>query len=226
MAGGSPPPAHLLSKMEQLGFGVYHGYGLTETYGAEQVVVNARQGVQHIYIEKVEVRDPETMEKVPADGKTMGEIVLRGNTVMSGYLKDVKATKEAFKGGWFNSGDVAVKHPNGYIEIKDRLKDIIISGGENISTIEVERVLYSHQAVLDAAVVARPDDHWGQTPCAFVKLKEGFEETTSDEIIKFCRDHLPYYMARQAVLFDDLPKTSTGKVQKMILREKAKALQY
>ncbi|CAN4103259.1 unnamed protein product [Withania somnifera] len=224
MTGGSPPPAHLLLKMKQLGFRVYHGYGLKETYGAatscvwkpewdslpleEQAVVNARQGVQHLCIGKVEVRDPETMEKVPADGKTMGEIVLRGNTVMSGYLKDVKSTKEAFKGGWFHSGDVAVKHPNGYIEIKDQLKDIIISGGKNISTIEVERVLYR------------------QTPCAFMKLKEGFEETTSDEIIKFCRDHLPHYMAPLAVLFEDLPKTSTGKVQRVILRVKAKALKY
>ena len=166
----------------------------------------------------------ETMEKVPADGKSIGEIVLRGNTVMSGYLKDVKSTEEAFKGGWFHTGDVAVKHPDGYIEIKDRLKDIIISGGENISTLEVEGVLHSHPAVVEAAVVARPDDHWGQTPCAFVKLKEGSEEITSDEIIKYCRDHLPHYMVPRAVVFQDLPTTSTGKVQKFILREKAKAL--
>ncbi|KAK6784700.1 hypothetical protein RDI58_018155 [Solanum bulbocastanum] len=171
---------------------------------------------------KVDVRVPDTMERVPADGKIIGEIVCRGNTVMNGYLKDVKATKEAFKGGWFHTGDLAVKHPDGYIEIKDRLKDIIISGGENISTLEVERVLCSHQAIVEAAVVARPDDDWGQTPCAFVKLKEGYEEITSDEIIKFCRDHLPHYMAPRTVLFEDLPTTSTGKVQKFILREKAK----
>ncbi|KAM3221586.1 butanoate-CoA ligase AAE1-like [Capsicum annuum] len=240
MTGGSPPPTQILSKMEQLGFGVSHGYGLTETYSAatsclwkpewdslpleERATIKARQGVQHLCVEKVDVRDPETMEKVPADGKTIGEIVCRGNTVMSGYLKDAKATEEAFKGGWFHTGDLAVKYPNGYIEIKDRLKDIIVSGGENISTLNVESVLYSHPAVIEAAVVARPDDHWGQTPCAFVKLKEGFEEITSHEIIKFCRDHLPHYMAPRTVLFEDLPKTSTGKVQKFILREKAKAL--
>nr|QLF98496.1 acylsugar acyl-CoA synthetase 1 [Solanum quitoense] len=240
VTGGSAPPPQILSKMEELGFGVIHGYGLTETYSAatscvwkpewdslpleERAVIKSRQGVQHLCIEEVDVRDPETMEKVPADGKAIGEIVCRGNTVMNGYLKDVEATKEAFKGGWFHTGDLAVKHPDGYIEIKDRLKDIIISGGENISTIEVERVLYSHPAVVHAAVVARLDDHWGQVPCAFVQRKEGFEEITSDEIIKFCRDHLPHYMAPRAVLFEDLPMTSTGKVQKFILREKAKAL--
>ncbi|KAH0655920.1 hypothetical protein KY290_032751 [Solanum tuberosum] len=240
MTGGSPPPPQILSKMEQLGFGVSHGYGLTETYSAaticfwkpewdslpleERAALKSRQGVQHLCIEKVDVRDPETMEKVPADGKSIGEIVCRGNTVMSGYLKDAKATEEAFRGGWFHSGDLAVKHPDGYIEIKDRLKDIIISGGENISTLEVERVLYSHPAVVEAAVVARPDDQWGQTPCAFITLKEGFDEITEQEIINFCRDHLPRYMAPRTVLFEDLPKTSTGKVQKFILREKAKAL--
>lgn len=142
---------------------------------------------------------------------------------MSGYFKDLEATEEAFKGGWFRSGDLAVKHPDGYIEVKDRLKDIIISGGENISTIEVETVLYGHPAVLEAAVVAKPDDHWGQTPCAFVKLKEGFN-VSAEDIIKFCRDHLPHYMAPRTVVFEDLPRTSTGKVQKFILREKAKAI--
>nr|QLF98501.1 acylsugar acyl-CoA synthetase 1 [Solanum lycopersicum] len=240
MTGGSPPPPQILSKMEQLGFGVSHGYGLTETYSGattclwkpewdslpleERAALKSRQGVKVLCIERVDVRDPETMENVPADGKSIGEIVCRGNTVMSGYLKDVKSTEEAFKGGWFHTGDVAVKHPDGYIEIKDRLKDIIISGGENISTLEVEGVLHSHPAVVEAAVVARPDDHWGQTPCAFVKLKEGSEEITSDEIIKYCRDHLPHYMVPRAVVFQDLPTTSTGKVQKFILREKAKAL--
>ncbi|WMV38666.1 hypothetical protein MTR67_032051 [Solanum verrucosum] len=240
LTGGSSPPPHVLSKMEELGFRVTHGYGITEAYGVatyslwkpewdslpldERAVLKSRQGVQHLCIEKVDVRDPETMENVPADGKSIGEIVLRGNTVMSGYLKDAKATEEAFRGGWFHSGDLAVKHPDGYIEIKDRLKDIIISGGENISTLEVERVLYSHPGVVEAAVVARPDDRWGQIPCAFIKLKEGFDEISAQEIIKFCRDHLPHYMAPKTVLFEDLPKTSIGKVKKFILREKAKAL--
>ncbi|MCD7459605.1 putative acyl-activating enzyme 1, peroxisomal [Datura stramonium] len=240
LTGGSSPPPQILFKMEELGFRVTHGYGITEAYGIVtsslwkpewdslpldgQAALKARQGVQHLCIEEVDVRDPETTERVPANGKTIGEIMLRGNVVMNGYLKDIKATKEAFEGGWFHSGDLAVKHPDGYIEIKDRLKDIIISGGENISTLEVERVLYSHPAVLEAAIVARPDDHWGQTPCAFVKLKDGFLEITAEEIINFCRDHLPHYMAPRTVLFEDLPKTSIGKVQKFILREKAKAL--
>ncbi|PRQ47249.1 putative acid--thiol ligase [Rosa chinensis] len=163
------------------------------------------------------------MESVPLDGKTMGGIMFRGNTVMSGYLKDLKATEEAFKGGWFRSGDLAVKHPDNYIEVKDRLKDVIISGGENISTDEVEKVLFSHPAVLEAAVVARPDNHWGQTPYAFVKLKDGFD-VNPQELIEFCRNHMPHYMAPWTVIFDDIPKTSTGKIQKFILREKAKVL--
>ncbi|MCD7459525.1 putative acyl-activating enzyme 2 [Datura stramonium] len=237
--GGSPPPPQVISKIEELGFGVNHLYGLTETYGPgtyclwkpewdslpveEKFILKARQGVQHLCLKDVDVRDSATMEKVPADGKTIGEIMFRGNTVMSGYLKDTKATGEAFKGGWFHSGDLAVKHPDGYIEVKDRLKDIIISGGENISTVEVERVLYSHPAVLEAAVVARPDNHWGQTPCAFVKVKEGVSVVDQD-IINFCRDNLPHYMAPRTVIFDDIPKTSTGKIQKFILREKANAL--
>ncbi|KAK3029171.1 hypothetical protein RJ639_039726 [Escallonia herrerae] len=190
MTGGSPPPPQILLKMEELGFGVSHLYGLTETYGPGTSCIwkpewdslpsddrsrfKARQGVHHIGLEDVDVKDPITMENVPADGKTVGEIMFRGNTVMSGYLKDLKATEEAFKDGWFRSGDIAVKHLDGYIQVKDRSKDIIISGGENISTVEVETVLFSHPAVLEAAVVGRPDDHWGQTPCAFVKLKEGF----------------------------------------------------
>ncbi|KAG5620863.1 hypothetical protein H5410_006081 [Solanum commersonii] len=239
MTGGSPPPPQMISKMEELGFGVIHFYGLTETHGAgtyclwkpewdslpsdERLILKARQGVQHLCVEEVDVRDSITMKKVPADGVTMGEVMFRGNTVMSGYLKDQKATDEAFRGGLFHSGDLAVKHPDGYIEVKDRSKDIIISGGENISTIEVETVLYSHPAVLEAAVVARPDNHWGQTPCAFVKLKEGYD-VRSQEIINFCRDNLPHYMVPRTVIFQDLPKTSTGKIQKSILREKAKAL--
>ncbi|KAJ9172585.1 hypothetical protein P3X46_015802 [Hevea brasiliensis] len=239
MTGGAPPPPQILLKMEELGFGVSHLYGLTETYGPgtycawkpewdslphnERLKLKTRQGVHHLGLEDVDVRDPITEESVPADGKTIGEVVFRGNTVMSGYFKDLEETEKAFRGGWFRSGDLAVKHPDGYIEVKDRLKDIIISGGENISTVEVETVLYSHPAIFEAAVVARPDDHWGQTPCAFVKLKEGFDVSAQD-IIKFCRDHLPHYMAPRTVIFEDLPRTSTGKVQKFILREKAKAM--
>ncbi|KAK6148963.1 hypothetical protein DH2020_016488 [Rehmannia glutinosa] len=239
MTGGAPPPPPILSKIEELGFSVSHLYGLTETYGPgtscvwkpewdslpreERLRFKARQGVEHYCLEEVDVRNSATMESVPADGVTMGEIMFRGNTVMSGYLKDVNATEEAFAGGWFRSGDLAVKHEDGYIEVKDRLKDIVISGGENISTVEVETVLYRHPAVLEAAVVARPDNHWGQTPCAFVKLKDGFE-VSSEEMIKFCRYRLPHYMAPRTVIFEDLPKTSTGKIQKFVLREKAKAL--
>ncbi|XP_021756059.1 probable acyl-activating enzyme 1, peroxisomal [Chenopodium quinoa] len=239
LTGGSPPPPQVFSKMEELGFEVGHLYGLTETYGpstycvwkpewdslppGEKSNMKARQGVQHLGLEDVDVRDPLTMESVPADGKSMGEIMFKGNTVMSGYLKDLNATKEAFRGGWFHSGDLAVKHPDNYVEIKDRLKDIIISGGENISTVEVETVLYSHPAIFEAAVVARPDNHWGEIPCAFVKLKDGYK-VTEQEIIKFCRDHLPHYMAPKCVVFEEIPKTATGKFQKFILREKAKAM--
>ncbi|PRQ24040.1 putative 4-coumarate--CoA ligase [Rosa chinensis] len=239
MTGGSPPPPQILFKMEEMGFGVNHLYGLTETYGPgtycswkpewdslpsdQRSKLKARQGVQHVGLEEVDIKDPVTMESVPPDGKTMGEIMFRGNTVMSGYLKDSRATEEAFKGGWFRSGDLAVKHPDNYIEVKDRLKDVIISGGENISTVEVETVLFSHPAVLEAAVVARPDNHWGQTPCAFVKLKDGFD-VNAQELIEFCRNHMPHYMAPRTVIFDDIPKTSTGKIQKFILREKAKVL--
>lgn len=239
MTGGSPPPPQILSKMEDLGFSVSHLYGLTETYGPgtycawkpewdslpsdQRSNIKSRQGVQHLGLEEVDVRDPVTMESVPSDGKSVGEIMFRGNTVMSGYYKNQEATDKAFEGGWFHSGDLAVKHPDGYIEVKDRLKDVIISGGENISTVEVETVLYSHPAVLEAAVVARPDNHWGQTPCAFVKLKEGCH-IDAQEIIGYCRDHLPHYMSPRTVVFEDLPKTSTGKIQKFILREKAKAM--
>ncbi|KAI4331362.1 hypothetical protein MLD38_029553 [Melastoma candidum] len=239
MTGGAPPPPQILSKMEELGFGVSHLYGLTETYGPgtycvwkpewdtlpsdEKYRLKARQGVQHLGLEEIDVRDSASLKSIPADSVTMGEIMFRGNTVMSGYYKDMEATTKAFEGGWFRSGDLAVKHPDGYIEMKDRLKDIIISGGENISTVEVETVLYSHPAVLEAAVVARPDKHWGQTPCAFVKLKEG-RSASDQEIIEFCRGHLPHYMAPRTVLFEDLPRTSTGKIQKFILRDRANAL--
>lgn len=242
MTGGSPPPPEIIYKIEKLGFRVSHLYGLTEVYGpgthclwkpewdslppAEQSKLKARQGVQHIGLEEVDVRDCVTMESVPADGKTVGEIMFRGNTVMSGYLKDIKATEEAFEGGWFRSGDLAVKHPDNFIELKDRKKDIIISGGENISSVEVESVLYEHPAVVEAAVVGRPDNHWGQTPCAFVKLKEGFEfeVDAEEELIGFCRNQMSHYMVPKTIIFDDLPKTSTGKIQKFILKEKAKAL--
>ncbi|XP_075092012.1 isovalerate--CoA ligase AAE2-like [Nicotiana tabacum] len=214
MTGGSPPPPDILSKMEELGFSVSHLYGLTENGPCtsclwkpewetlppdKRYVRKARQGVPHFSMQEVDVKDTPTMERVPKDGKTMGEIMFRGNTVMSGYLKDLKAIEEAFRRGWFHSGDLAVRHPDGYIEVKDRIKDVIISGGVNISSVEVERVLCSHPAVLEAAVVARPDDHWGQTPCAFVKLKEGFN-VDAQEIISFCRDHLPHYMAPRTVI--------------------------
>lgn len=240
VTGGAPPPPQVLLKMEELGFVVIHGYGMTETYGPatvcvwkpewdtlppdERAKIKSRQGVLHIGLEEVDIKDPVTMKSVPADAKTMGEVMLRGNTVMNGYLRDLKATQEAFKDGWFHSGDLGVIHPDGYIELKDRSKDIIISGGENISTIEVESVLFNHPAVLEAAVVGRPDDHWGESPCAFVKLKDECDNVTAADIIKFCRDSLPHYMAPRSVVFEDLPKTSTGKTQKFILREKAKAM--
>ncbi|CAB4289336.1 unnamed protein product [Prunus armeniaca] len=239
MTGAAPPPAQVLFKMEELGFNVTHSYGLTETYGpgtvcswkpewdslprVEQAKIKSRQGLQHLGMEELDVKDPVTMKSVPSDAKTMGEVMFRGNTVMNGYLKDHQATRDAFKGGWFHSGDLGVKHPDGYIELKDRSKDIIISGGENISTIEVESVLFSHPDILEAAIVGRPDEYWGETPCAFVKLKDGCK-TGTEEIIKFCKDRLPHYMAPRTVVFEDLPKTSTGKVQKFVLREKAKAM--
>lgn len=239
MTGGAPPPPQVLFKMEELGFSVTHSYGLTETYGPgtvctwkpewnslprdEQAKIKARQGLNHLGIEEIDIKDPVTMKSVPPDAKTMGEVMFRGNTVMNGYFKDTKATKDAFNGGWFRTGDLGVKHDDGYIQLKDRSKDIIISGGENISTIEVESVLFSHPAILEAAVVGRPDDYWGETPCAFVNLKDGCN-ASAEEIIKFSRDHLPHYMAPRTVVFEDLPKTSTGKVQKYVLREKAKAM--
>ncbi|CAA7410790.1 unnamed protein product [Spirodela intermedia] len=240
VTGGAPPPAEVLFKMEELGFEVTHSYGLTETYGGatvcawkaewdalpalERARVKVRQGLQHVALEAVDVKDPTTMESVPADGRTMGEVMFRGNTVMSGYYKDGGATRQAFAGGWLRSGDLAVRHSDGYIELKDRSKDIIISGGENISTIEVEAALYGHAAVLEAAVVGRPDEHWGETPCAFVKLREG-ARVGADELIAFCRSRLPRYMAPRTVVFvEELPKTSTGKTQKFVLRDKARAM--
>lgn len=239
MTGGAPPPPDVFFRMEELGFDLVHSYGLTETYGPgsictwkpewsslsreEQAKKKSRQGVQHIGLEGLDIKDPVTMKSVPADAKTMGEVMFRGNTVMNGYLKDLKATQESFKGGWFRTGDLGVKHSDGYIELKDRSKDIIISGGENISTIELEGVIYSHPAVVEAAVVGRPDEYWGETPCAFVKLKEG-HNATEEEIIQFCQKRLPRFMAPKTVVFADLPKTSTGKTQKYVLKEKAKAM--
>ncbi len=213
--------------------------GLTEVYGPavvcawqrawdgldleEQAKVKSRQGVGYHVLEDLMVADPETLEPVPRDAETMGEVFMRGNIVMKGYLKNPKATGEAFAGGWFHTGDLGVWHPDGYIELKDRSKDIIISGGENISTIEVESVLYKHPAVLEAAVVARPDEKWGETPCAFVTLKKG-KDATAEELIRFCRDNMAHYKCPKTVVFGELPKTSTGKVQKYVLREKARAV--
>ncbi len=234
---GAAPPAAILEGMEKNGFKITHVYGLTETYGPsvvcewhaewdafdseERARLNARQGVRNHVLEGLMVADPLTLEPVTPDGETMGEIFMRGNNVMMGYLKNPKATEASFQGGWFHSGDLAVVHSDGYIEIKDRSKDIIISGGENISTIEVEDVLYRHPAVLEAAVVAKPDQKWGETPCAFVTLKEG-KEATADELIEFCREHMARFKTPRYVIFGPLPKTSTGKIQKFVLREQAK----
>jgi fatty-acyl-CoA synthase len=170
------------------------------------------------------VADPVTLAPVPRDGVTMGEVMLRGNTVMKGYLRNPVATEDAFRGGWFHTGDLAVWHPDGYVEIKDRSKDIIISGGENVSSLEVEEVLYRHPAVMEAAVVAKPDPRWGETPCAFVTLKPGAPPTPAEEIIGWCREHLAHFKAPRAVVFGPLPKTSTGKIQKYLLREQVKVV--
>jgi fatty-acyl-CoA synthase len=237
MTAGAAPPAAVIEGMEARGFHVTHVYGLTEVYGPavvcawhdewdtlpgdERARLKARQGVNYPVLDGLMVGDPETLAPVPWDGATMGEVFLRGNIVMKGYLKNPHATEEAFAGGWFRSGDLAVQHPDGYIEIKDRSKDIIISGGENISTIEVEDVLYRHPAVLEAAVVAKPDERWGETPCAFVTLKSGATAEAA-EIIAFCRSHMARYKAPRTVVFGPLPKTSTGKIQKFVLRERAK----
>ena len=239
MTAAAPPPPAVLERIEAMGFRVTHVYGLTEVYGPatvcawhpewdaleplERARVKSRQGVRYPVEEGLMVADPETLEPVPMDGQTMGEVFLRGNLVMKGYLKNAAATDEAFAGGWFHSGDLGVCHPDGYIELRDRSKDIIISGGENVSTIEVEGVIFGHQKVLEAAVVARPDEKWGETPCAFVTLKPG-EEATEAEIIAYCRDNLAHFKAPKTVIFTDLPKTSTGKVQKFKLRDRASGL--
>ena len=235
----APPPESVLPAMKTAGFNVTHLYGLTEVYGPavvndwkgewdslpleQQAQKKARQGVRYVALEDLTVLNPETMEPVPADGQTIGEVMFRGNVVMKGYLKNPEATDEAFKGGWFHSGDLGVMHPDGYIQLKDRSKDIIISGGENISSIEVEDVLYKHPDVQAAAVVARPDEKWGETPCAFVELKPG-SDTTETDLMAFCKEHLASFKSPKTIVFCDLPKTSTGKIQKFALREQAKAL--
>ncbi|MEG1040001.1 MAG: acyl-CoA synthetase [Pseudomonas sp.] len=240
MVAGAAPPAKVIGAVEEMGIKVTHVYGLTEVYGpvtvcawhaewdeqplAERARIKSRQGVRYPTLEGLMVADPQTLEPVQRDGNTLGEIFMRGNTVMKGYLKNPEATAEAFRGGWFHTGDLAVWHADGYVEIKDRLKDIIISGGENISTIEVEDTLYKHPSVLEAAVVARPDEKWGETPCAYITLKAGCEHTLEADIISFCREHLAGFKLPKTVVFSELPKTSTGKIQKYLLRDWAKAL--
>ncbi len=239
LTAGAPPPSIIFEKMQKLGFEVMHVYGLTETYGHilqcawnqewdeldqnNQNEIRARQGVRYPNTEGVIVMDPETMKPVPHDGKTMGEIMIRGNVVMKGYFKDKEATEKSMDGGWFHSGDLAVTHPSGYIKIQDRSKDIIISGGENISSIEIENTISKHPAVSLAAVVAKPDEKWGETPCAFVELIEG-KSSSEEEIIKFCRETLAGFKLPKKVVFAPLPKTSTGKIQKFELRKQAKEL--
>jgi fatty-acyl-CoA synthase len=239
VTAAAPPPEAVLAGMEGAGFRVTHVYGLTETYGPavvnewqgawdalpsdERATLKARQGVRYPALEDLAVLDPATMQPVPQDGETLGEVMFRGNIVMKGYLKNPKATDEALAGGWFHSGDLGVRHPDGYIQLKDRSKDIIISGGENISSIEVEDALYKHPAVAAAAVVAKPDEKWGETPCAFVELKAGAKATEA-ELIAFCREHLARYKCPRHLVFAELPRTSTGKIQKFKLREMAKGV--
>ena len=239
ITAGAPPPAAVLGQMKTAGFNVTHVYGLTEVYGPavvnewngkwdvlpddEQAALKSRQGVRYLALESLDVLDPDTMQPVPSDGETLGEVMFRGNVVMKGYLKNKKSTDAAFAGGWFHSGDLGVKYADGYIQLKDRSKDIIISGGENISSIEVEDALFKHPAVAQAAVVARPDDKWGETPCAFVELKSGASATEA-ELIEWCRGLLARFKCPKNVVFTELPKTSTGKIQKFVLRERAKAV--
>jgi len=239
MTAAAPPPAAVLENIEAIGFNITHVYGLTETYGPavicawrqgweklpaqERARLKARQGVRYQMLEGLDVIDPDTMQPVPRDGQSIGEIMFRGNIVMRGYLSNNKATDEAFKGGWFHSGDLGVIDSDNYLRILDRSKDIIISGGENISSIEIEDVLYTHPDVIEAAVAARPDDKWGETPCAFVGLKAD-SNTTEQQLIDHCRDNMAHYKCPKTVIFTSLPKTSTGKIQKFKLREQAKAL--
>jgi fatty-acyl-CoA synthase len=235
----APPPAAVLAAMREAGFEVTHLYGLTETYGPavindwqdhwselgaqEQAALKSRQGVRYHALEALDLIDPETMQSAPADGQTLGEVMFRGNVVMKGYLKNKASTDKAFAGGWFHSEDLGVKYPDGYIQLKDRSKDIIISGGENISSIEVEDALFQHPAVQLAAVVARPDDKWGETPCAFVELKPQMN-ASAEELIEWCKGRLARYKCPRHILFMEIPKTSTGKVQKFVLRERARTI--
>lgn len=239
MTAAAPPPAKVLSGIEALGFHITHTYGLTETYGpavmcawqsewnalpeAERARLKSRQGVRYQVLDELEVMDPKTMQAVPRDGKTIGEVMFRGNIVMRGYFKNAAANNEAFRGGWFHSGDLAIMDSDGYLRIMDRSKDIIISGGENISSIEIEDALYAHPAVLETAVAARPDDKWGETPCAFVTLKKD-EKASEEELIAWCRERLAHFKCPKTIVFRDLPKTSTGKIQKFLLREWAQEL--
>ena len=238
--GGAAPPSRVIESMGELGFRVLHLYGLTESYGPatlcawqqdwdsldleNKATQMARQGVVYHTMEALTVADPETLEPVPADGATIGELMLRGNTVMKGYLKNPDATDDAFKGGWFHTGDLAVRHADGYVEVKDRSKDIIITGGENVSSLEVEELLYKHPDIMEAAVVARPDDHWGETVCAFVTLKNDAGEVADDAIIEWCKDKIAGFKVPRSIVFGPLPKTSTGKIQKFVLRDRTKSL--
>jgi len=240
MIAGAAPPKAVIEGAERVGIDLTHVYGLTEVYGPagvcaqnpewadlsvdERAKKNGRQGVRYVVQDGMAVLDPTTLEPVPRDGQTMGEIFFRGNITMKGYLKNPAATSKAFEGGWFHTGDLAVIDEAGYVTIKDRSKDIIISGGENISTIEVEDVLFAHESVLEAAVVAKPDERWGETPCAFVALKSGFAEISETDLIQFCRKHLAKFKCPKRVVFGDLPKTSTGKIQKNVLRIRASEL--
>ena len=238
LVAAAAPPAAMIEGMERIGFDLTHVYGLTETYGPAAVCAkhaewdgldigarterNGRQGVRYTAEEGMTVMDPQTMHEVPWDGQTMGEIMFRGNVTMKGYLKNPTATAEAFAGGWFHSGDLAVMQPDGYVKIKDRSKDVIISGGENVSSLEVEDALYRHPAVVAAAVVAQPDPKWGETPCAFVELKPGATATEA-ELIAHCQQLLARFKAPKRIVFGELPKTSTGKIQKFVLRERVKS---
>ena len=235
--GGAAPPSSVIEAMEAIGFNVTHLYGLTETYGPATVCIPqddwpelalqersgrmARQGVHYVTLDDAQVMHSDSMDAIANDGSTIGELMIRGNTVMKGYLKNPQATKEAFAGGWFHTGDLGVQHADGYIEIKDRAKDIIVTGGENVSTLEVEETLYRHPAILEAAVVAKPDEKWGETPCAFVTLHET-GSASEEEIIEFCRAHMARFKVPKTVIFGPLPKTSTGKIQKFALRDLAR----
>ena len=238
--GGAAPPSSVIAALEPMGFEVIHLYGLTESYGPATICAwqepwntldlngralkKARQGVIYPSLNGMQIGDPETLKAVPPDGETIGELMLHGNTIMKGYLKNPEASEKVLSGGWYRTGDLGVMHPDGYVEIKDRSKDIIISGGENISSLEVEETLYRHPEILEAAVVSRPDEKWGETPCAFVTLKNPKSENSSDEIISFCHVHMAHFKIPKTVIFQELPKTSTGKIQKHLLREKAKGL--